>query len=265
MSTTARLATMLARARRGVAFTGAGVSTESGIPDFRSAGGVWTRYNPRDFTFSRYVRSRETRVRAWTMRREFWGAAPRPNPAHRALARLESAGHLAAVVTQNIDGLHQTAGSRHVVELHGTSRDVLCIGSTPRTGTPAGCGFRRPNEWAFARLDAGDEDPACPDCGGIIKSATVSFGQNLFPGVLDRARELVLAADLVVAIGSSLQVHPAAGLPASAARAGVPLAIVNDETTPLDALADLVVRGRAGDVLSRAADAALHPRRAATS
>ncbi len=255
------LAEALAGARAVVAFTGAGISTESGIPDFRSPGGVWTRHDPRDFTFSKYVRSAEVRARAWDMRRDLWSTDPQPNAAHRALARLEDAGRLHAVVTQNIDGLHTAAGSRHVVELHGTSREVMCIGGAGgrriRAGTPDGCGFRGPTAWAFERLGAGEADPACPRCGGIVKSATVSFGQNLFPGDLKRAVALVAEADLVLAIGSSLQVYPAAGLPEGAARAGTALVIVNDEATPLDDVASLVVRGRAGEVLPPAVDAVL--------
>ena len=251
------LGDLLATSRRAVVFSGAGISTESGIPDFRSPGGVWTRYDPRDFTFSRYVASPEVRRRAWAMRREFWNTEPQPNAAHHAVARLEAAGRLSGVITQNIDGLHQVAGSRQVVELHGTSRRVECIGIAPRTGTPDGCGFGAGYDWAFDRIDAGETDPACPDCGGLVKSATVSFGQNLYPGVLERAAQLVAEADAVVAVGSSLQVYPAADLPAAAARAGIPVAIVNDEPTPLDDLAALVVRGRAGAVLPAAVAAAL--------
>lgn len=255
MPDVAGLARLLAGASAAVAFTGAGISTESGIPDFRSPGGVWTRYDPRDF--SKYVRSPEVRQRAWVMRREFWQGDPQPNAAHLALARLEHAGRLTGVVTQNIDGLHQAAGSRRIVELHGTSREVMCIGAAPRQGTPDGCGFRAPTAWAFARCDEGVTDPGCPDCGGIVKSATVSFGQNLFPGELEAAEAMVAAADLVLAVGSSLQVHPAAGLPAATAEAGTPLVICNDEPTPLDHLATLVLRGRAGTILPAAADAAL--------
>lgn len=251
------LAELLADARAAVAFTGAGVSTESGIPDFRSPDGVWARYDPRDFTFARYVSDFEVRARAWRMRREFWTSDPQPNPAHRALADLEQAGRLLGVVTQNIDGLHQAAGSRQVVELHGTSREVMCLGAAPRAGTPNGCGWRGPTRWAFDAIDRGVADPRCPTCGGIVKSATVSFGQNLFPGVLERAFALVEAADLVLAIGSSLQVRPAADLPAAAVRSGIALAIVNDEATPLDQVADLVVSGRAGSVLPSATAAAL--------
>jgi NAD-dependent deacetylase len=251
------LVELMADKRRMVVFSGAGISTESGIPDFRSPGGVWARYDPRDFTFERYVESEEVRRRAWAMRREFWSARPAPNAAHRALARLEEAGRCLGVVTQNIDGLHQAAGSRRVIEIHGTARQVFCIGRRPRAGTPAGCGFTALTEWAFERVEAGEPDPRCPDCAGLVKSATVSFGQNLFPGTMEAAYDLVGAADLVLAIGSSLQVYPAADLPAAAARAGVALAMVNDEPTPLDDLATVVVRGRAGQVLPPAVDAAL--------
>ena len=225
------LAALLRGAERTVVFTGAGVSTDSGIPDFRSPGGIWTRYDPREFTFDRYVESADTRRRSWAMRREFWAVAPRPNAAHLAVAALESAGRVSGVMTQNIDGLHQAAGSRVVVELHGTAREVTCIGASPRGGVPDGCGFRADTRWAFDRIDAGDEDPACPRCGGLVKSATVSFGQAMDAGALERAAMLFAHADLVLAVGSSLQVYPAAALPERAAAAGVPLVIVNAEPT----------------------------------
>jgi NAD-dependent deacetylase len=248
------LAALLADAARVVAFTGAGISTESGIPDFRSPGGVWTRFNPADFTFGRYVESAEVRARSWQMRREL-NQAYRPNAGHLALSRLEQAGRALGVITQNIDGLHHDAGSRRVVELHGTAREVMCIGHAPRNGTPEGCGFRAPLEWALAAVDGGDPDPRCPECGGLVKSATVSFEQVLFPGVVDEAVGLAREADLMVAVGSSLMVYPAADLPIVAVRNGARLAIVNNEETPLDDLADLVVRGSAGAVLASAVDA----------
>lgn len=251
------LAELLADARRVVAFTGAGISTESGIPDFRSPGGLWRRYDPRELTFAKYVRDGDVRRRAWKLRRELVGRAFAPNDGHRALARLERAGRLAGVVTQNIDGLHHAAGSGCVVELHGTSRRVRCIGHAPRAGTPEGCGYRAPMAEALRRVDAGEPDPACPSCGGLLKSATVSFGQNVDPVVLAEAHALAARADLLLVVGSSLQVHPAAGIPARAAEAGTPVAIVNAEPTPLDGAAALVVRGRAGALLSAAADAVL--------
>jgi NAD-dependent deacetylase len=251
------LAALLADARRVVAFTGAGISTESGIPDFRSPGGVWTRYNPADFTFGRYVDSAEVRARSWQMRRELVAEAYAPNAGHLALARLERAGRALGVITQNIDGLHRDAGSQRVVEIHGTAREVMCIGHAPRNGTPDGCGFRAPVEWALSRVDDGDPDPSCPQCGGLVKSATVSFEQVLFPDVVEDALGLARQADLMVAVGSSLVVYPAADLPLVAVRNGARLVIVNDEPTPLDELADLVVRGSAGDVLRSAVDAVL--------
>lgn len=254
--TVAALTQLLAGATRIVAFTGAGISTESGIPDFRSPGGIWTRYDPREFTFDRYVVSAEVRRRSWAMRRELLAGAHEPNAAHRALAELEDAGRLVAVVTQNTDGLHQAAGSREVVEIHGTSRAVTCIGE-PTSGVPAGCGFRAPASWAFERIDGGDDDPRCPDCDGLVKSATVSFGQAMFPDALEAAAEHATSADVLLTIGSSLQVYPAAGLPQAARSAGASLAIVNDEPTPFDALADVVVRGRAGEVLPGAVADAL--------
>jgi len=248
---------LLENASQVLAFTGAGISTESGIPDFRSPGGVWTRYNPADFTFGRFVDSAQVRERSWQMRRELLAGTPVPNAGHRAIARLEQAGRSLGVVTQNIDGLHQEAGSGQVVEIHGTARHVMCIGHAPRHGTPDGCGFRAPVSWAFDRVDAADPDPHCPQCGGLVKSATVSFEQVLFPDVIDEAIELAGACDVMLAVGSSLQVYPAAELPLVAVRNGARLVIVNDEPTPYDDLADLVVRGRAGEVLGSAVDAVL--------
>jgi NAD-dependent deacetylase len=251
-----RLEELLDRAGTVVGFTGAGVSTESGIPDFRSPGGVWTRYDPRNFEFDRYVADPAVRELSWEMRREFFATQASPNPAHRAFARLEAAGRSPGVVTQNIDGLHQDAGSARVVELHGTARRVMCLGHHP-VSEPDGCGWEEPHTWAFERLDAGERDPRCPACGGLVKSATVSFGQMLFPGVVDEALEMVAGADLLVVVGSSLQVYPAAALPLHALDHGARLVIVNDEPTPYDEAADLVVRGRAGAVLGPAVDAVL--------
>jgi NAD-dependent deacetylase len=246
------LADLLADSSRVVAFTGAGISTESGIPDFRSATGVWTRYDPAEFTFGRYVESAEVRERSWQMRRELLAEPHEPNPGHLALARLEQSGRGLGVVTQNIDGLHQDAGSRRVVEIHGTAREVMCIGHAPRHGMPQGCGFRAPLAWVLELVDGGDPDPMCPSCAGIVKSATVSFEQVLFPQVVEEALDLVAQCDLMLAVGSSLVVYPAAELPLVAVRHGARLVIVNDEPTPYDDLADLVVRGRAAGVLAAA-------------
>ena len=252
-----QLADLIATSERIVAFTGAGVSTESGLPDFRSPGGLWTRYDPMEMTFERYVDSADVRRESWAMRREFFGQDWQPNAAHRALARLEEAGRCLGVVTQNIDGLHQAAGSRTVVEMHGTAREVECIGHGPHAGIPDGCGWRAPYTWALEAIDSGDDDPSCPQCGGLVKSATVSFGQVLPPENVERAYELVSQADLLIAAGSSLQVYPAAGLPEVATAHGARLVIVNVEPTPLDELATLVVHEKAGDVLGPAVDAVL--------
>ena len=243
------LADFLRRSARLLVLTGAGISTESGIPDFRSPGGVWTRYDPRQLTFDRYVESAEVRAMSWAMRREFFAAGARPNRGHLAIAAMEAEGCSIGVITQNIDGLHQEAGSRTVVEIHGTARTVACIGRRPRWGTPDGCGFSADTTWAFDRIDDGDPDPACPSCGGLVKSATISFGQAMDTTSMDAAAELMARADAMLVVGSSLQVHPVAGMPVDAVDRGLPLAIVNREPTPLDHLADVVVHGSAGEVL----------------
>lgn len=251
------LARFLDTRARVVVFTGAGVSTESGIPDFRSPGGVWTRYDPRELTFDRYVASAEVRGKSWAMRREFFAAGARPNPAHVAIADLERAGRSPGVITQNIDGLHREAGSDAVVEIHGTAATVTCIGAAPRHGRPDGCGFSEPTSWAFEQIDAGVPDPRCPRCEGLVKSATISFGQAMDPSSLEAAQALFDAADAMLVVGSSLQVYPAASFPELAIATGMGLAIVNDEPTPFDAAAETVVRGRAAEVLPVAVASAL--------
>jgi NAD-dependent deacetylase len=244
-----RAAGLLARAERIVVFTGAGVSTDSGIPDFRSPGGIWTRYDPRQLGFRRYVSDPDARRLAWRLRRELHQLEARPNPAHLACTRLAAAGRLAGVITQNVDGLHGDAGlpPELVCEVHGTGREVVCLS----------CGDRGPMAAAVARVEAGEDDPACLDCGGILKAATVSFGQNIPAEVWARAETLTAACDAFVAVGSSMVVQPAAGLPRRARRLGIPLVIVNREPTPLDHLADAVLHGEAGTLLPTLADAAL--------
>lgn len=248
----ADLAHFLREASSIVAFTGAGVSTESGIPDFRSPGGVWTRYDPREFTFDRYVESAEVRANSWKMREEMMASLPKPNRAHQVLADLEAEGRLLGVITQNIDGLHQAAGSRNVVEIHGNVREVHCIGLFPRAGVPDGCGFVESHEWAIGLIEAGDSDPDCPKCGGIVKTATVSFGQAMPERAMEQAARMVADCDLMLAIGSSLEVYPAAGLPLEAKGAGATVVIINREPTDLDWVADLVINGEAGKILSEA-------------
>jgi NAD-dependent deacetylase len=237
---------LVAQSRRAVAFTGAGVSTASGIPDFRSPGGVWSRYRP--VSFQDFLASDAGRRRYWEYKRAMHGAfaGARPNAAHVALARLESQGRLEAVVTQNVDGLHQDAGSRRVVELHGTNRRVECLR----------CGHGLPADDVFPGLQ-GDSFPipTCGACGGWLKPATISFGQNLLPQVIEEAFELARSCDLMIVLGSSLVVYPAAAVPEAAAETGAALVIVNNEPTPLDARAT-VVRGAVEEVVPALADAA---------
>jgi NAD-dependent deacetylase len=223
---------ILAAARRAVAFTGAGVSTASGVPDFRSAGGVWSRYRP--VPFDEFLQSHDARRRYWAYKRETQAAfaAAAPNAAHTTLARLESEGRLVAVVTQNIDGLHQDGGSRRVIELHGTNRRVDCLS----------CGRSYPNAAIHARLESGVDVPTCDACGGWLKPATISFGQALRPDVLAEAFALAQEADVMLVLGSSLVVHPAAAIPEATAAAGGTVILVNRDPTPLDHLAAVVLR-----------------------
>jgi NAD-dependent deacetylase len=232
---------LLASSRSTVAFTGAGVSTASGVPDFRSPGGIWSRYQP--VTIQEFVASEEARRSYWRYKKEAYRdfAAARPNPAHHALARLESEGHLAAVITQNIDGLHQEAGSRRVLELHGTNRRVGCLA----------CGRSYAAALIQDRLDAGCEVPACDACGGFLKAATVSFGQPLPREVLAEAWRLATGCDLFLVLGSSLVVQPAAALPEAAAAVGAAVVIINREATPLDGLATRILRGAVEEILPR--------------
>jgi NAD-dependent deacetylase len=244
------VARWLRESRSNVALTGAGVSTESGIPDFRGPNGIWTRdpTSERLSNIGYYIANPEIRRESWRRRLDHpaWGATP--NAAHRALAALEAAGRLELLVTQNIDGLHLAAGSsaERLVEIHGTIRDTACLG----------CGDRRPMRETLARVRAGEEDPPCERCGGILKSATVSFGQNLDSELLARAEEAAASAGLFLAVGTSLTVHPVARLPEIALDAGARLVILNAEPTPLDGLAHAVLRGEAGAMLTELVAAA---------
>jgi len=234
---------MVAGSGRLTALTGAGISTDSGIPDFRGPRGVWTR-DPeaaRLFTYDRYVADPDVRRRAWRERRQHPAWTARPNAGHLALVALERAGRLHAVVTQNIDGLHQLAGNSpdRVIEVHGTLHEAQCLG----------CGDRTPMRAALARVEAGEDDPPCRLCGGIIKSATISFGQMLDGATLRRAISSVAESDLLIAIGTSLQVHPAASLVDLALGVDARVAIVNSEPTPYDDAAHLVIHAPIGDVL----------------
>jgi NAD-dependent deacetylase len=223
--------------------TGAGISTDSGIPDFRGPRGVWTR-NPaaqRMSDIHSYLADPEVRRSAWRSRRESPAWAAQPNAGHRALVTLQRSGRLRALVTQNIDELHQRAGSDPalVLELHGTMFTAVCLG----------CDERGPMADVLARVAAGEDDPACSRCGGLLKSATVSFGQSLDPAVLAAAGQAAASCDVFLAVGSSLTVHPAAGLVEVAATAGGRVVIVNAEPTPYDRLADAVLRAPISRVL----------------
>ncbi len=230
-------------AHRVTVLTGAGISTDSEIPDFRGPQGVWTK-NPgaeKMATLQHYVEDPEVRIRAWRNRRQspVWHAEP--NTGHHALLRLETRRKLHLLITQNIDGLHHKAGSdaERIVEVHGSIREVMCLS----------CEYRAPMEDAFVRVDAGEEDPACLICGGILKSATISFGQSLIAADLQRAEEAALSCDLLLAIGSTLSVFPIANVVPMAKMAGARIVIVNGSPTEMDDLADVIVRGSISEVL----------------
>jgi NAD-dependent deacetylase len=245
-----RARALLVRARRVVVLTGAGISTDSGIQDFRGPQGLWTK-NPeaeRMATLQAYVADPELRKRSWHNRltSPMWDSEP--NAGHRALVDLERSGRLDTLVTQNIDGLHHKAGSdpARIVEIHGTGREVMCLR----------CGDRQPAEPVHDRVRAGEEDPACrapgadgQACGGILKSATISFGQSLVPEDLVRAELAAESCDLLLAVGSTLAVFPAAGMVPIAVRHGAVVVIVNGGETEMDALADVVVHGSISECL----------------
>jgi NAD-dependent deacetylase len=239
------IAGWLRAARSVVVLTGAGISTESGIPDFRGPQGVWTK-DPKAEKLSNihhYMKDPEVRVASWQARlvHPAWTAAP--NAGHVALAELERRGRLDTLVTQNIDGLHQKAGSSPevVIEIHGTVREVVCMS----------CDDRAPMERALDRVRAGEVDPPCRSCGGILKSATISFGQNLVPEDLMRADKAARNCDLFLALGTTLTVFPVAALPGKALESGARLVIANAEPTPYDPQADAVLRGNLADLLPR--------------
>jgi NAD-dependent protein deacetylase/lipoamidase len=238
------LAVLFTAAQRPVVFTGAGVSTESGIPDFRSRGGVWERYDVADLTWARFRGSVEGRRRYWEVGRAVYPVirSAEPNGAHRALAELYRMGRLDCCITQNVDDLHQRGGlpAEAVIELHGNATRVRCL--------ECGAGWHRDEVHAW--LEAGIDVPDCPKCGGIVKPRTVLFGEALPRAELAEAERRARAADLFVVVGSSLGVYPAAYLPAHARDAGATVVIVNVAPTTFDGRADLVVHGRAGEVLT---------------
>lgn len=246
-----RVAEWLAGAGAVTVLTGAGISTDSGIPDFRGPQGVWTKDPAAQelSTLQAYVADPDVRRRAWQGRLRHAAWTAQPNDGHRALADLERAGRLVAVITQNIDGLHQTAGNSDgkVIEVHGTIHEVECLD----------CGGRLPMRAVLARVEAGAEDPPCESCGGMLKSATISFGQALDQTVWLQAFAAASEGEVFLAVGTSLTVHPVAGLCDIAMGASARLIVVNAEETPYDRIADAVLRTRISEVLPRVIDAAL--------
>jgi NAD-dependent deacetylase len=242
-----QIARWASAAKRGVAFTGAGISTESGIPDFRGPGGFWERNDASKFTIQNYIRDPEHRKERWRMAVKggfFMRTDLEPNAGHIALAKLEELGSIRGVITQNIDGLHAQAGNQVVLELHGTARRIACLS----------CGESWPAPEILQRVKDGEEDPQCSYCGGILKSATVSFGQQLPTDVVEEAHRWSLEADFFLVVGSSLVVYPAASFPQMARQVGAKLVIVNREATDQDSTADAVVHGDAGPTLSAIAE-----------
>src|SRR5262245_29524699 len=233
------------RAKQIVVLTGAGISTDSGIPDFRGPQGTWTKDPQAEkmATIQHYVADPEVRKRSWRDRLNSPAWHAKPNTGHLALVGLERRGNLDTLITQNVDGLHQMAGSapERVVEIHGTMRVVTCLN----------CGQRAPMERALARVRAGEDDPPCRTCGGILKSATISFGQALVQEDLLRAQRAARTCDLMFAIGTTLAVYPIAGVVPVAKQAGATVVILNAEPTEMDALADAVLRGSISEILPR--------------
>ena len=241
----AEIAEMLSRSHATVVFTGAGMSTESGIPDFRSPGGIWTKYQP--VMFQDFISSASARHDYWTQKseghRDF--AQAKPNVGHALLAEWEKDGHVSAVITQNIDGLHQQAGSQRVLELHGTAREVSCLS----------CDYRHDADEYVTNFLEQQTVPDCPQCGGLLKHATISFGQALPISVMEESQQLCLAADLIMVLGTSLTVRPAADLPHLAVQQGAKLVIINRTSTHLDSRAANVIHAGIGESLESIATA----------
>ena len=240
MSKHQEIADCLNRSENAVAFTGAGISTESGIPDFRSPGGIWATSQP--VYFQDFMASAQSRYEYWrqksVLHRDFEHS--QPNSGHQVLGKWQSAGRLRGIITQNIDGLHQDAGSDKVLELHGTARKIMCFGCDARFGAAE----------LIDKFLTEDQVPSCPACGGLLKHATVSFGQQLPEGVFEEAIQLSSTSDLYFAIGSSLVVEPAASLPRLAKQNGATLVIINRDETPQDDLADWVIHTSIGETLT---------------
>jgi NAD-dependent deacetylase len=240
------IADLIVGSKRIVVFTGAGISTESGIPDFRGPDGLWTKVDPNDFTYQKFVGDREARKRIWQLNTTtgFTFGDVEPNRAHNAIAELEKLGKLDCIVTQNVDGLHQKAGSseERVLQLHGNMQWVKCID----------CGVRHPFEEVRGWIEAGVEVPECAECGGILKPDAVFFGEAMPLKETAEAQRRSSACDLCIVIGSTLTVYPAALMPQYAVSSGAKLVIINDGATELDHAADVRITARAGEVMERA-------------
>ncbi|MBA7483353.1 NAD-dependent protein deacetylase [subsurface metagenome] len=238
-----RVADLIINAKRIVVFTGAGISTESGIPDFRSPGGIWERFDPDEFTYQKFITSYESRRKHWQMLREgCLTTKAEPNPAHYAIAELDKLGKLDCVVTQNVDNLHQKAGvpDDKVFELHGNMQWAICLS----------CGRSYPFEQVKTRLDEGEETPDCEACHGILKPGAVFFGESLPEKVLKEATHRSHSCDLFIVIGSTLVVYPAAYMPVYAVDSGAKLVIINLSSTPMDEQATVLLRAKAGETMS---------------
>lgn len=242
------IAQLIVDAKRVVVFVGAGLSTESGIPDFRSPGGVWEKYDPSEFYFDKFLSSEATREKYWQMSTEMYELMrdAEPNQAHFAVAELERMGKLDCLITQNVDGLHFKAGNspEKVLELHGTTMHVTCLS----------CNKRYDRDAIQERIAAGEKAPRCDDCRGLLKPATISFGQPMPEGETREAYERSAQCDLFIVIGSSLVVHPAAYMPVFAHQNGAKLVIINRDETACDNIADIIVRDQAGPTMAAILD-----------
>ena len=238
------VARLILASQRTVVFAGAGLSTESGIPDFRSPGGVWEKYDPEDFYFQKFLASEASREKYWQMATEMYDPMKKaqPNPAHLAIAELEKLGKLDCVITQNIDGLHHKAGNSEekIIELHGTAMHVTCLN----------CKKKYDREEIQDRIRKGTKVPYCDDCQGPLKPATISFGQSMPERETQEAYNRSSLSDLFIVIGSSLSVQPAASMPVVAKRGGAKLVIINRDPTPYDEMAEFVIHGQAGSTMA---------------
>ncbi|NWG02199.1 MAG: NAD-dependent protein deacylase [Syntrophaceae bacterium] len=238
-----QIAQWIATSKRIIVFTGAGLSTESGIPDFRSPGGVWDKYNPEDFYFQNFLASEISREKYWQMATEMYGPIKKaePNPAHLAISELEKLGKLDCVITQNIDGLHLKAGNSEekVIQLHGTALYVSCLS----------CHQKYDRDEIQERIKKGERAPLCESCGGLLKPATISFGQSMPEKETQEAYHRSSLSDLFIVIGSSLVVQPAASMPLVAKRNGAKLVIINRDPTSCDHMADLIIHAQAGPTM----------------